>query len=868
VADLAGKTLGKYRLIEQLGRGGFASVYKAYQPRLDRYVAVKVLHPHLVEGEDFLARFEREAKAVAGLRHPRIIIVHDFDVDDNTYFMVMEFIEGQSLKERMEELTAAKKHMPLAEVQRIIDDVASALDYAHGRGMLHRDIKPSNVVINKSGDSFLADFGIARILSNTQFTATGALIGTPAYMSPEQGQGLSVSSASDVYSLGVMLYELLVGRVPFDADTPLAIIFKHISDALPSVRAFRPELPEALERVTYKALAKHPEDRYQKPGELAQALRDALASEHKAETVARTPEPAVSEPPPVTIAVETPGSESAKAATLAVEREAEEKPGEALEEAYEAAELESMKAATVAVERGMEADFDGTIVALDDSIPSPDGEPEPKVELAETVVEGAAKPKKAAPIPKKKGLSKPLKIGGIALIGLILVIVLGVVLFNVFSPDEKDSTSGVAQGQQVTLTKKSTNTPKPKPTENLGLTFFEQGMVLLHDKQDYGGAIDQFNKAIQSGFKDPDVYYNRGWACHEWTYYEGKCSFERAIEDYDQAIKLDPNQAYFYGDRAWSYIHIGNFEAALLDYSKAIALEPDNPHFWNGKADTFSRLGKYEEALEAINRAIKIDAQEPHFYDTRAWVYTHMGDLESAIKDWSVAIVLDPENPEFWRERAWRKYDMGAFQGAIEDFSRAIYLKPDDVWLYVGRAHAYTRSGDRDAAIRDLDTMVEIEPNNADIYVQRGHVFVWMENPDSAVEAFQRALELNPENWEAHVKLGEIYYWDYHNIDRSLEHLNNAIELAPPDVDWPLNARGSIYNDLGRWEEAIADFNRALRISPNFQDLYGHRGYAYQELGDKDKARTDYERFMELTADMPQYDGWRKDIEQWLRNNP
>jgi tetratricopeptide (TPR) repeat protein len=98
--------------------------------------------------------------------------------------------------------------------------------------------------------------------------------------------------------------------------------------------------------------------------------------------------------------------------------------------------------------------------------------------------------------------------------------------------------------------------------------------------------------------------------------------------------------------------------------------------------------------------------------------------------------------------------------------------------------------------------------------------------------------------------------------------LNNAIELAPPDVDWPLNARGSIYNDLGRWEEAIADFNRALRISPNFQDLYGHRGYAYQELGDKDKARTDYERFMELTADMPQYDGWRKDIEQWLRNNP
>ena len=862
MADLAGKTLGKYRLIEQLGRGGFASVYKAYQPRLDRYVAVKVLHPHLVEGEDFLARFEREAKAVARLRHPHIIIVHDFDVEDNTYFMVMEFIEGQSLKERMEELTAAKVHMPLAEVQRIIDDVASALDYAHGRGMLHRDIKPSNVVINKSGDSFLADFGIARILSNSQFTATGALIGTPAYMSPEQGQGLSVSSASDVYSLGIMLYELLVGRVPFDADTPLAIIFKHISDVLPSVRAFRPELPEALERVTYKALAKHPEDRYQKPGELAQALRDALASEHKAETVARPSE----EPPPEAIAVETPESASAKAATLAVERESEEQPDEALEEAHEAAELERMKAATVAVERGMEADLEGTIVAMDESIPSLAGEPEPKVELTETVVEGAAKPKKATPALKRRGLSKPVMIGGIAIIGLILLIGMGAILFNVFSPGEKESTLSVAQIWDELSTDKPANSPKP--TENLGLTFFEQGMILLHDKHDYGAAIDQFNKAIRAGFKDPDVYFNRGVACNEWTFYEGECGYEKAIQDYDQAIQLDPNRAYFYNERAWSYTLLGDLESALRDYDNATAREPDNPHYWNQKADILSRLGDFDGAFAAIGRAIELLPGEPSFYGTRAQIYANMGDRESAIRELTRAIELDPRNPDWLINRGWDKYELEDFQGAIADFSRAIELRPDDIWIYVGRAHAYARSENREAAIHDLDTMVELEPDNPDVYVQRGHVFVWMGDPDAAAEEFKKALELNPKSWEAYVKLGEIYYWDYHNAERSLEFFGKAIELAPPEVDWPLNARGSVYNELGRWEEAIADFNLAIRISPNFPDLYGHRGYAYEKLGDKGKTRADYERFLELTADRPEYEEWRKAIEQWLKDNP
>ena len=273
--SLEGQMLGKYRVLEPLGRGGMARVYRAYHPQLDRYVAIKVLRSDLVEEEAFLARFRREAQAVARLRHTHIVQVYDFDVQGGLPYMVMELLEGDTLKACLNSYRQQGKHMPLAETVRVLLDVLDGLAYAHDEGMIHRDIKPANILLTCHSHAVLSDFGIAQIVGGTQYTVSGALLGTLNYMAPEQGLEGRCDARSDIYALGVVLYEMLTQSIPFDADTPLAILMKHLNDPLPLPRQIEPTIPEPFERIVLKAMAKQPEDRYPSAGEMAQALRSA-----------------------------------------------------------------------------------------------------------------------------------------------------------------------------------------------------------------------------------------------------------------------------------------------------------------------------------------------------------------------------------------------------------------------------------------------------------------------------------------------------------------------------------------------------------------------------------------------------------------
>ncbi len=271
-----GQTIGRYQIIEPLGVGGMATVYKAFQPSLEREVALKVLRPGFADDPEFFERFQREARSIARLRHPNIVQVFDFEPLDGRYVLAMEYLEGGTLKERVTSLAARGERLTHKEVARIVGEVGAALGYGHELGIVHRDVKPSNVMLSERGRAVVTDFGIAKIMGGESHTQTGVGIGTPEYMAPEQGTGAKVDHRADIYSLGVMAYEMLTGRVPFTADTPLAIVLAHMRDPLPLPTTIDPSIPPASEHVLMKALAKEPADRYESATDFADALRDSL----------------------------------------------------------------------------------------------------------------------------------------------------------------------------------------------------------------------------------------------------------------------------------------------------------------------------------------------------------------------------------------------------------------------------------------------------------------------------------------------------------------------------------------------------------------------------------------------------------------
>ncbi|MFN7210837.1 MAG: serine/threonine-protein kinase, partial [Aggregatilineales bacterium] len=226
MANLIGQRLGQYEITALLGRGGMATVYRAYQLGMDRIVAVKVLHPQYTDDPSFVERFKREARSVGALRHPNIVQVIDFDVQDGEYYMVMEYIETESLKDHLQKRGA----LPVGEALSIARKLADALAYAHMHGMLHRDVKPANVLMGKNDEPILTDFGIARIVGEaTRMTASGMAMGTPPYMAPEQWYGRDVDGRTDVYAMAIMAYELLTGELPFTGDTPPTLMYQHLN---------------------------------------------------------------------------------------------------------------------------------------------------------------------------------------------------------------------------------------------------------------------------------------------------------------------------------------------------------------------------------------------------------------------------------------------------------------------------------------------------------------------------------------------------------------------------------------------------------------------------------------------------------------
>ncbi|MBN1995593.1 MAG: protein kinase [Anaerolineae bacterium] len=562
-----GENVGPYRVIEQLGSGGMATVFKSYHPALDRYVAIKVLHPAFKADPQFFERFKREARIVAKLEHPNIIPVYDFNEHKGEPYLVMRFVEGDTLKPKMN-----GQPMPAADVLRLIRPVCEALTYAHNQGVLHRDIKPSNIMVTKDGSVFVTDFGLARMVEAGESTLSqDMMVGTPQYISPEQAQGMkNLDGRTDIYSLGVVLYEMLTGRVPFSADTPFATVHDHIYTPLPLPSSINPDIDPAIERMLLKALAKDPNDRYAKVNDLLAALETTLGA-----AVAQVPTVAETKPE-----VAPPGKKKAVpwwvwagGITLV---------------------LCTCLAAALLFGRLRQN-------RIQNPPPPPDGRPAP------TQVSGNQQP---PPLPGEPG--QPPSPGELPQPGDLPPPPPG---FEADSPEYLEATE---------LTRQALEAMENRQPEQ-AIELFQQAIEIMPEylpayfglsevlkrtgEPDEGLAV--LEEAVENNPEEPAAYLKLG---EEYLLSEDP---EAALETYDQLVELIPDQPAPYAGQALALMMMDDFDAARPPLDRALDLNPLSPEARLANAIYLFHQGQRQEAIQELRQLVR-DQRAPAFVRDRA----------------------------------------------------------------------------------------------------------------------------------------------------------------------------------------------------------------------------------------------------------
>ena len=739
MANLIGKELGKYRVTERIGRGGMAEVYLGVHTMLDRPVAIKVLHGYLTEDLSFIERFKREAKSVANLRHPNIVQVYDFDIYEDMLFMVMEYIEGTNLHERLVALEREGKRLPIKQVGSIINDIAGALDYAHTQGMLHRDVKPSNILLDAAGKAYLTDFGIARILNDHKLTATGTMLGTPAYMSPEQGRGDELTEESDIYSLGIVAFEMLTGQVPYDAGTPIGIVNKQITEPVPAISSLVDGMPETAQGVIDRALAKSPKSRYSSAVELVAALRVALQALESSEQLLHEPSPEDEEkaaaPTVAPSAKVGAGEDTLSASTGAMTEPDLEKSTVAMPEA-------EADHATVAME---EPDQDKATVAMEG----------PALDKATVAMESEEIPpsqkttkgskEKLAPSPagkKKMPLWTWIAIGALVLGGTVFAV-------TQMLPGKEAAETPVAE---VIVAEVEESTPKPQSEES------EPGEVVFDAENMDGGLILRLNEDVDvevvtagenqetawrtgNGEVLPDVDGNGESDTFIMFDIDNDFLFEFSDPGLQVQIEVeyldegtDTFQLQYDAQTGGPYGNGKYKEAAVIQKTnsgefKTAVFKLDDVFFGDrmGPPDGLGdfRIFDMHDGAETFRRVtVKLCNGECYFLEGNR--LQGEGELEEAIQYYTLALEAGIEDARVYRDRGQAYHDLEQNIPCIDDFSVYISLVPDDPWGVLRRGQCYDGLKQLDLATRDYEAFLDMTDGVPGFEEDREKYRIWL----------------------------------------------------------------------------------------------------------------------------------------------
>lgn len=767
--DLSGSELGRYRLTRLVGRGGMASVYEALDPILQRPVAVKVLGEQLAEEPDFVGRFRHEAQAVAALRHPSIVRVYDFGDQDDCYYMVMEFVDGPSLVDLLADVAVRGETLAPDAVVRLITPVCSALDYGHQRGMVHRDIKPANILLTADLQPVLSDYGIAKIAGMTAYTGVGMVMGTAAYMAPEQAQGLPTDGRCDIYSLAIVAFEALVGRVPFRGETTGEVLAQHTVAPIPSARSLNPRLADGVDVALERALAKEAAARYATAGEFAEALRRGLEVRPADATG-----PVL--PPETARTVLTGSGPAARALARKAPAPAEDVAAPRSQPARVTAPTAEEVAASGPDVQTSEHQVSAPVATAAEPVagsPTPLPGPSASDQIAAASI--AAAPPSATPPASRLSRAKDAVSRFIGTGRRRTWIVTG-------------AAAAVVLAGLIAAVATTTSGGGPKPSPSAGADQMVQGQQLMQMAQAAlsAGMIQQAVSHAQKAVDldpSPMNFQTLGLALDALPSGEGG-----ALDAFQSSIDAGATSAHSYAllahsrfDTAWA-AQSGDYQAATEAAEEALARDEDEPLAHAVLAKISAAAAAKEQALAEVKLALQSGTRDDVTLMDIAWVYSMLDDWENVVKYRRLAVDLTP--------------------------NRADYRN--------SLANAYRMTGELDKARQEAEAALTLDSSWASsAHATLGLIYQDEKDYAAAEEQFRAALEADPHNDYALWALGRNFY-NQALYREALPYFTRAV--AEKRDGGNLTWLGACYLRLKRYEEAREALEEAIRLDPTRDD--------------------------------------------------
>lgn len=854
---MIGQELGGYRIVEQVGMGGMAVVYKAFDPRTERYVALKVLPQQYSKDPTFLTRFENEARAISKLEHLHILPIFAFGEQDGISYMAMRYMDSGTLSDRIKQ-----GPIPLSDCARILRQLGEALDYAHSNGILHRDIKPSNALLDKSGNAYLTDFGIAKMVSGSSaldLTGSG-LIGTPFYMSPEQCRGeRELTPASDLYSLGVVLFEMVTGLTPYRAETPLAVLQMHLISPLPNARELRPELPESAAAVIMKALSKDPNDRYPSGRALAEAFERALAS---AETHTDIDDPLggatlVGDQPtlgvrptrtlPSATQPNTPAADSTGApqTITVIQTERSVVP-------YVIAGVATVVAVlALALVVLPQATRDQVLLSVGllqpTETPTPTVTPTPT--LTSTPTPTLSPTPTITPTPTATFTPTPLA-GAPFSAGTVGVVIAsngrdeqvdrlmrdliggGAQVIRIdYSPTTAEAQAEVMRVYNAPLLVWADRSMAAQLVLNVvfapefqSITTAEGTVMFMPNDQRLPIAANTDARFARNLIDGLLAYLAERW--------------NDADSALGRAATFAPEQAVPIVDAYRGLVSVlrADYAAAISQLSKRLEAAPQDLFTLNNRGVAFTVLGQFDEAVADLTQALNLNPDAASLYSNRAMAYAAQGDFDSAIDDLDAAIGITPSDAALYRNRGQVYTQMQRYSRALEDYNRAVALDSDNVTFLIERAFVQSYLGDVDAVLSDLNAVLAQDEGNIPALLARGQIQAQEGQFEAAIADFMAILSLDAFNYEANFRLAELYFTQYRDLATARDFINAGLR-SPNAASEGFALRGRINNALGEWAAAVPDLDRALALDATNPIAQAERAYAAYRL-ESDAAAT------------------------------